>query len=1256
MAFGKAGKASGLVVRMMMDTAQFDRKADTATKKMANMKRVIAGFGAAAGTASLGLGAIAVGFGAIAKAGSEFEHKMVRVKALLGGTGEDMKMLSSLALDLASDTEYTASQVTDAFEAMSKAGFKAHEIAAATEAVLAVATVGGAGLGQSAEFVSKMLRQFNMEATQASEVADLMAVALTKSMLNFESLSAAMVYAGPISNQFGQSVEQVFTTLSKLADIGIEGSIAGTGMRMGLSALAKETPKAEAALKDLGLTFEDITPGKGVENMEEAVLRMKKAGAETGDYIDVFGARFAPSALGLAQYEGNLVSLAKKFPELKTRAEEFADSQGKAAKIQSDMMNSVTGSMLKIGSKFNALMIRLFELIVGKDSNSGLGGAINFVRTFLDEFYESFMDRFGVLEAAFRTAFAAWTGPAVDAKDAADIWADALIGIGLAIAGAIALIGDVWTTWSRVTGPIQRSLIFINGLIKILSAVVANLFTKFIHWNLALASKALQSIGKIITYLSGLIAKRFGGSGKVGGVMSLIAAFFSKLINKWLGGTIRKIKEVAQEVSKVGKKIAGTSLFKFVFGGGDSAAALNEINNVIGAAGDAVGLDGVKANSAQLQGAGIAGRDQSGASAHSEFEKLKAEAARDAEDSVKDSEGAGGDSGGGGGGVAVERVSKVKELELEILQARKDSTKNSQERFELETKISNLTFAARMKELETAEEKMALLEAWGLANKKISDDRDVRDEVAAKKAAADIEKLRELRLSAARSHRDMENDLLEEGKEKRKAIINARFDDETAALVERYGSETELLEGILKLLERRRAAALEVVESEKKTTKELREQLELKLKMAKESGDKAGVKSAKKELRGLNRKELKEGGGLNLGKSIGNAMASQFPQLAKFAADVKEFGLGTTILKGAVDLAGKAIAGLAKGISSLVMGPLKSVGKMSGELMQTFGQAVNFGTEVIDEIGKIATDIMNLASVGSIFAMAGETQTLMEEGGSAEEAAKSVVTDKVDQIMGYIDAVIQALPYIMEQIAHQLPILINKLVEAIPVIVDAFIKNFPAIVMALARGIPQIVGAVIKELPRLVWAIIKELPKIIWEFVKAIAKAIADALAGIFGGRGKEYREKKREIKDAYRAGKITKEERDAALRALKAEHPKGGKKKGKDGNYYSGISYVPRNMKGVTLHKGERVVPAHENRPGQASSGGPTSPSSNYSNSSRMGTVIVQSVVDGSVIDSAVVGANADGRATGVSRMVRKTAGKRAGIRAPGNNPWGRS
>jgi hypothetical protein len=89
-------------------------------------------------------------------------------------------------------------------------------------------------------------------------VVDVMALAFNRSALQIDNFRDSMKYVAPIAKSANITVEQTTALLGTLADAGIRGSQAGTGLRRVITDLAKDGRPLAARLKELadrGLTF-----------------------------------------------------------------------------------------------------------------------------------------------------------------------------------------------------------------------------------------------------------------------------------------------------------------------------------------------------------------------------------------------------------------------------------------------------------------------------------------------------------------------------------------------------------------------------------------------------------------------------------------------------------------------------------------------------------------------------------------------------------------------------------------------------------------------------------------------------------------------------------------------------------------------------------------------------------------------------------------------------------------------------------------
>ena len=182
---------------------------------------------------------------------AEFELTMAKVRATTQASDEEFKKLEKSARDLALGTIFTATQIGELQLAYSKLGFTTQEILNATEATLDLATATGEDLASSADVVGSVIRGFNLDASETTRVVDVMARSFTSSALNLESFKQSMKTVAPIANAANVDLETTTALLGRLADSGLRGTRAATGLKNLISQLSSPTSKLA---QELGYT------------------------------------------------------------------------------------------------------------------------------------------------------------------------------------------------------------------------------------------------------------------------------------------------------------------------------------------------------------------------------------------------------------------------------------------------------------------------------------------------------------------------------------------------------------------------------------------------------------------------------------------------------------------------------------------------------------------------------------------------------------------------------------------------------------------------------------------------------------------------------------------------------------------------------------------------------------------------------------------------------------------------------------------
>lgn len=229
---------SKLSLQIALDHERFSRGLDLVAKRTARAGRIMTDIGK---KMSIGISLPLALIGRrVVETATEFEYQMARVAAISGSAAGELGRLTAKAEELGSKTIFTAREVGQLQEEFAKLGFSAGEINQVTESTLSLAQVTSATLPRAAEIAGATLRTFGLEATKIEQVNDVVAVAISRSALDFESFAETMKYAGSQAAVSGISLEQLSAAMGVLANTGVKGSIAGTRLRMIFAKLAQE--------------------------------------------------------------------------------------------------------------------------------------------------------------------------------------------------------------------------------------------------------------------------------------------------------------------------------------------------------------------------------------------------------------------------------------------------------------------------------------------------------------------------------------------------------------------------------------------------------------------------------------------------------------------------------------------------------------------------------------------------------------------------------------------------------------------------------------------------------------------------------------------------------------------------------------------------------------------------------------------------------------------------------------------------------
>ena len=299
-----------------------------------------------------------------------FENANSELAGILGKKKKDISELTEDAKRLGAATKYTAGEVTGLQIELAKLGFNNQEILQATEHVLQFAGATGAELPAAAKLAGAALRSFNLPATEMERVVSSMAIATTKSALDFGFLERSLSTIAPVARTFGFSIEETTALLGVLADSGFDASSAATATRNILLNLANGSGKLAIALGQ---------PIKSLDDLAPALVKLRDSGVDLATTLELTDKR------SVAAFNTFLQSAEKAI----VLRDSITDAGGALKEMSEEKLDNVAGSAKIMESALEGLILKFYESRgIMKAVIDGITGMINAVSWCIGKFTE----------------------------------------------------------------------------------------------------------------------------------------------------------------------------------------------------------------------------------------------------------------------------------------------------------------------------------------------------------------------------------------------------------------------------------------------------------------------------------------------------------------------------------------------------------------------------------------------------------------------------------------------------------------------------------------------------------------------------------------------------------------------------------------------------------------------------------------------------------------------------------------------------
>jgi TP901 family phage tail tape measure protein len=228
-----------------------------------------------------------------------FDLAVTRSAVAMGETGENaVKLRRSIEALAESETGsiYTHEQTAAAFQAIADEGRGLEGTLNIVEQSMNLASITGQDLATTTKTIEDVMSAFNMSATDAAGVVDVLWNTQQKTGTQFDSMAGQLIQNGQLMTGMGMSIEEVTAMLGVLGD---KGPNAINGLLTSYQQMAQGSTYAKKILDKYNLSVKDSAGD--LRPMIDVLGDLSEAGATSGEILEAFGGRSSKALDALVQ-------------------------------------------------------------------------------------------------------------------------------------------------------------------------------------------------------------------------------------------------------------------------------------------------------------------------------------------------------------------------------------------------------------------------------------------------------------------------------------------------------------------------------------------------------------------------------------------------------------------------------------------------------------------------------------------------------------------------------------------------------------------------------------------------------------------------------------------------------------------------------------------------------------------------------------------------------------------------------------------
>jgi TP901 family phage tail tape measure protein len=328
----------------------------------------------------------------VVEVGSSFEAGMSEVEAISGATGSELEALENKAKSLGSSTKFSATEAANAMTNMSLAGWSVNQTLSGIDGVLQLAAASNMDLADASQIVTDNISTFNLEASQSTHLADMMAYAQANSSTTAAELGEAYKNCSANMNAAGQDIETTTSFLEALANNGLRSSEAGPSLAAIMRDLTSKMKDGKIAIGDTSVAVMDSNG-----NFRDATDILKDVESATDGMGDAQKQAALMATFTSDSIKGLNMLLNTGADQVAGYEESLRNCSGAASDMADTMQDNLQGKLTELSSATEGLGIAVYDYISGPlqggvelltDVVSGLTDAITPQKDAMEEMYD----------------------------------------------------------------------------------------------------------------------------------------------------------------------------------------------------------------------------------------------------------------------------------------------------------------------------------------------------------------------------------------------------------------------------------------------------------------------------------------------------------------------------------------------------------------------------------------------------------------------------------------------------------------------------------------------------------------------------------------------------------------------------------------------------------------------------------------------------------------------------------------------------